>query len=76
MTEPCGRPPTDDRVASGVHHVIVNVKDLTRSRAFYGRLLPALGYPGCTDAGSAVARHASTLQRGSNTVSAKSSSDA
>jgi len=54
MAETCGCPPTDEGIATGVHHVIVNVKDLARSREFYGRLLPDLGYPGCTDAGSAV----------------------
>src|SRR5689334_13355429 len=54
MVDTCGCPPTDDGVATGVHHVIVNVKDLARSRAFYGWLLPRLGYPGCTDDGSAV----------------------
>src|SRR5262249_41549744 len=31
---------------AGVHHVIVNVRDLARARAFYGWLLPRLGYPG------------------------------
>jgi len=54
MAETCGCPPTDEGIATGVHHVIVNVKDLARSREFYARLLPDLGYPGCTDAGSAV----------------------
>ena len=54
MAETCGCPPTDDGVATGVHHVIVNVKDLARSRAFYGWLLPKLGYAGCTDEGSTV----------------------
>src|SRR2546429_9385547 len=54
MVDPCGCPPTVDGDAKGVHHVIVNVKDLARSREFYGWLLPRLGYPGCTDAGSVV----------------------
>ena len=54
MADPCGCPPTDDGDARGVHHVIVNVKDLARSRTFYGWLLPRLGYPGCTDGGLAV----------------------
>jgi glyoxylase I family protein len=40
----CGCPPTS---ASGqVHHVFLNVRDLARARAFYGRLMPRLGYSG------------------------------
>ena len=30
---------------NGVHHVILSVKDLARSRAFYAALMPRLGYP-------------------------------
>src|SRR2546422_11595998 len=54
MADTCGCPPTDAGAATGVHHVIVNVNDLARSREFYTWLLPKLGYPGCTDAGSVV----------------------
>ncbi|TMA65316.1 MAG: bleomycin resistance protein [Deltaproteobacteria bacterium] len=54
MADPCGCPPTDADAATGVHHVIVNVNELARSREFYAWLLPKLGYPGCTDAGSVV----------------------
>ena len=49
--DPCGCPPTvaaADAAAIGVHHVIVNVRDLARSREFYGDLMPRLGYPGLT----------------------------
>ena len=44
----CGCPPTGPGTArpAGVHHVIVNVRDLERSRAFYAWLLPRVGYPG------------------------------
>jgi glyoxylase I family protein len=38
----CGCPPTTG--AGRVHHVIVNTNDLERARAFYGWLLPRLGY--------------------------------
>ena len=45
----CGCPPTDTPAAGrGVHHVIVNVRDLARARPFYGWLLPRLGYFGVT----------------------------
>ena len=44
--ETCGCPPTS--AAGGVHHLIVNVTDLERSRRFYGWLMPKLGYPGVT----------------------------
>jgi catechol 2,3-dioxygenase-like lactoylglutathione lyase family enzyme len=42
----CGCPPTGP--TGGLHHVIVNVRDVARSRAFYGWLMPLLGYPGVT----------------------------
>jgi glyoxylase I family protein len=29
---------------NGIHHVILSVKDIGRSREFYSQLLPALGY--------------------------------
>jgi len=46
--DPCGCPPTasGERAPGRVHHVIVNVTDFARSRAFYAKLLPALGYDG------------------------------
>ena len=48
-TEGCGCPPTGTPPGGhGVHHVIVNVRDLARARPFYGWLLPRLGYPGVT----------------------------
>ena len=54
MTTPvdgCGCPSTVGvAVTRGVHHVIVNVTDLARSRPFYAWLMPRLGYPGVTDA--------------------------
>lgn len=49
----CGCPPTGP-VASGpgrVHHVFVNVRDLAGARAFYGWIMPQLGYPGSWDFG-------------------------
>lgn len=49
----CGCPPTE-AVAAGpgrVHHLFVNVRDLARSREFYGWLMPQLGYPGAWDYG-------------------------
>src|SRR5262245_49248305 len=46
----CGCPPTSDVVENGaVHHVIFSVTDLARSRAFYGWLMPRLGYPTSRD---------------------------
>src|SRR5262249_33955773 len=45
--EGCGCPPTAPAVPSvnGVHHEFLAVKDISRSRAFYGSLMPRLGYP-------------------------------
>ncbi|MCW5889588.1 MAG: VOC family protein [bacterium] len=34
---------------AGVHHVFLSVKDIERSRTFYARLMPALGYGGRWD---------------------------
>jgi glyoxylase I family protein len=34
-----------------VHHIIVTVNDLTRSRPFYAALMPRLGYPDLHDLG-------------------------
>ena len=47
----CGCPPTAPAVpaVNGVHHVILSVNDLERSRAFYAALMPRLGYPGFQD---------------------------
>ena len=47
--EGCGCPPTvGGALAAGVHHVIINVTDLARSRPLYAWLMPRLGYPGVT----------------------------
>jgi len=43
----CGCPPTS--APGQVHHVFLNVRDLARSREFYARLMPRLGYPGAVD---------------------------
>ena len=32
-------------MTGGVHHVFLTVNDLARSREFYARLMPRLGYP-------------------------------
>jgi glyoxylase I family protein len=57
-TEPsgCGCPPSAPAVPAigGVHHVILTVNDLQRSRPFYTALMPRLGYPGVSDYGSTV----------------------
>lgn len=55
MSDPCGCPPSEPGrgTGPGVHHVIINARDLAHSRAFYGWLLPWLGYPGRTDVESA-----------------------
>jgi|SRR5262245_37749594 len=51
MAEPkpdgCGCPPTAPDVPSvgGVHHVFLTVNELQRSRVFYEKLMPRLGYP-------------------------------
>jgi catechol 2,3-dioxygenase-like lactoylglutathione lyase family enzyme len=37
-----------------VHHVILTVNDLARSRPFYAALLPRIGYPGVSDYGRTV----------------------
>jgi len=52
----CGCPPTAPAVPSigGVHHVILTVNDLQRSRPFYATLMPRLGYPGISDYGMTV----------------------
>ena len=47
MTSGCGCPPTAG--AGRVHHVFLNVRDLERARAFYGWLMPLLGYAERTD---------------------------
>lgn len=41
----------------GIHHVFITVKDIARSRPFYERLMPRLGYPGAwqfDDAGTSL----------------------
>lgn len=50
-TDPCGCPPTDYTAptTAGVHHVILTVNDLGRSRPFYAWLMPRLGYPGANE---------------------------
>jgi glyoxylase I family protein len=49
----CGCPPTApvEPVTGGVHHVILTVNDLSRSRSFYAALMPRLGYPEMMDYG-------------------------
>ena len=45
----CGCPSTASLPATGgLHHAILTVNDLVRSRRFYDRLMPRLGYPGVT----------------------------
>ena len=47
----CGCPPTVTvPTTSGVHHVIITVNALQRSRPFYASLMPRLGYAGTWDA--------------------------
>jgi len=41
-------------VTGGVHHVFLTVNDLARSRAFYARLMPRLGYPATWEFGEGV----------------------
>ena len=52
----CGCPPTAPAVPStgGVHHVILTVTDLARSRPFYSKLMPRVGYPAEWDYGVSV----------------------
>jgi glyoxylase I family protein len=47
LPEGCGCPPTalPSPSVGGVHHVFLTVGDLARSRAFYARLMPRIGYP-------------------------------
>jgi catechol 2,3-dioxygenase-like lactoylglutathione lyase family enzyme len=49
----CGCPPTGP-ATSGVHHVILTVNDVVRSRPFYAALMPRLGYPEILDYGEMV----------------------
>ena len=52
--ETCGCPPTEAiPKTSGVHHVIITVNDLERSRRFYGALMPRIGYAGKWEAAGA-----------------------
>jgi catechol 2,3-dioxygenase-like lactoylglutathione lyase family enzyme len=46
-TEGCGCPPTTNPTPAtgGVHHVFLTVNDLARSRDFYAKLMPRIGYP-------------------------------
>lgn len=50
-SEGCGCPPTSNPTPAtgGVHHVFLTVNDLGRSRDFYARLMPRLGYPDMHD---------------------------
>jgi catechol 2,3-dioxygenase-like lactoylglutathione lyase family enzyme len=52
----CGCPPTGapQPPTGGVHHVIVTVNDLERSRRFYAALMPRLGYPAMWEPGVGV----------------------
>jgi len=54
MGDTCGCPPSveGEGTGPGVHHVIVNARELSRAREFYGWLLPRLGYPGVADGDS------------------------
>jgi glyoxylase I family protein len=47
----CGCPPTAPPTPTmgGVHHVILTVNNLARSRAFYIAMMPRLGYPGVSE---------------------------
>lgn len=55
-TRGCGCPPTAPPVpnVSGVHHVILTVNDLARSRSFYAALMPRLGYAALGEYGGGV----------------------
>src|SRR5205085_4588365 len=54
--ETCGCPPTEAiPKTSGVHHLIITVNDLERSRRFYTALMPRLGYGGKWEAEGARA---------------------
>ncbi len=54
----CGCPPTGAAATASaggaVHHVFLTVNDLARSRDFYARLMPRLGYPERRDFGAVV----------------------
>ena len=41
-------------MTGAVHHVFLTVNDLDRSRAFYARLMPRLGYPSSWEFGGGV----------------------
>ena len=49
-----GRPsrPVPNPDNGAVHHIIVTVNDLARSRSFYAALMPRLGYPDFHDLGN------------------------
>jgi catechol 2,3-dioxygenase-like lactoylglutathione lyase family enzyme len=49
-----GRPslPVPNPDGGAVHHIIVTVNDLARSRSFYAALMPRLGYPDFHDLGN------------------------
>jgi catechol 2,3-dioxygenase-like lactoylglutathione lyase family enzyme len=53
----CGCPPTavPDPSSGGIHHVFLTVNDIARSRAFYGKLMPRLGYPAVWEYGGSAA---------------------
>ena len=41
-------------MTGGVHHVFLTVNDLARSREFYARLMPRLGYPARWEYGGGI----------------------
>jgi len=54
VPDTCGCPPSVPiPTTSGVHHVIITVNDLARSRRFYEVLMPRLGYAGKWEADGA-----------------------
>ena len=46
--------PAEKPPGGGIHHVILTVNDLAKSRRFYAALMPRLGYPTLHDLGNFV----------------------